>query len=307
MRRALGVTFACLLAGSIAQSQNPDVARLRAAVAADPAAPSPRCELAWALVLTNAHHEAVEVVTPAITTLRARTDAAAKRSLGACLYNRGRAYEALGDRAHAIVDYADSLENRPNQTVAQRLATLVPNVPAAAPRVAIAVAAEPTLELASPTRVVASRTAGGTAISLFAGAESTNPSAYAVARLCGELRVKKIDEGYFDNVGILHIESAQPRTFGDLDAIHVRLGGSGNVTCMRMDGVMDGVHEATAVVFVQGCELRAWHHVTEQNECDGRQRRTRVVFREGTTVAIESGSGRRVQTFATYDLRTAAE
>ena len=100
----------------------------------------------------------------------------------------------------------------------------------------------------------------------------------AVARLCGALQAVEIDRGDFDNHGTLSVRSARARMLGDVDGVVVEIGGAGDATCGRMDGVMDAEHEATAVVFADGCRIRVATFVTYAFVCDETPHGMRVRF-----------------------------
>lgn len=280
-RRGVMLAFAsCWLVGTatggaspagvaVGAAQPPDLATLRARAAASPGDTHAACELAFALVGASQPQEAVTVASPAIASLRAQTGAAAQRSLGACLYNRGRAHEALGARSAAVIDYADSLDLRPNETVAARLRALVPDVPADAPLAAVTTTLEH-FTLGAESTVTRARTADHRAWLLVTSARGENPEVAVVARPCGEPRAALVDEGWFDNYGTLSIDRAAPRRLGALDALVVEIGGAGDATCGGMDGAMEAEHASTAILSVAACEVRVQTFVTQAFVCDDR-------------------------------------
>lgn len=111
-----------------AQEADPREAGLRERIAAEPGNTRASCELGALLVRRDAHEEARNILERAVHVLAARTGRRAHRSLGACLYNLGRAYEADGGDPYlvglALDTYRWSLEVRANATVAARLAGL---------------------------------------------------------------------------------------------------------------------------------------------------------------------------------------
>lgn len=250
------------------QDHAADLDRLRAAVAAAPDEPRPRCELAFALVRANQPREAIDAATPAIDQLRTQPGARARRTLGACLYNRGRAHEAAGETASAIADYADSLDLRPNDAVAARLTTLAPGAQSG---LSAAAAIVEGFEHDPDATIARTRAADRTTWSFVPSARTEEPTVVAVARLCGAPHAAVAARAYFDNYGALTVESAEPRTLGGLHAIVLRVRGAGDATCGTTDGVIDAHHEETAVVFADGCDIRVARFVTSAFECDRRR------------------------------------
>lgn len=229
--------------------------------------PSARCDLAFSHVREGRYAEARDAAAVAIDALHLHTDAASLRLLGACLYNRGRAYEGLGERANAVTDYAESLEVRPNASVTARLGTLVSGVPAAVPLAAIATLEQAegdplVLEDASPT---SARTRDHTRIGFatLATDDGHLQRVYATARLCGAPRVAALDEvsGGAIGRGYLEARSARAQLLGDVDAIVV-----------QMEGIREDNHgeetpyRSTAIVFIDACALRVALFVTDDDD-----------------------------------------
>lgn len=263
---ALGTSVGVTLAPHVS-SQTPDLATLRARAAASPEDDHAACELAFGLVTAGQPAEAATTATPAITRLRAQAGAAARRTLGACLYNRGRAHEALGETSAAIVDYADSLDLRPNDSVAARLHALVPDAPADAPLAALAATIEG-FSFAAEASVTRARDARGHTWLFVASDRCESPTLVAITRPCGEPRAAVIDTGWFDNYGSLFVHRASARHLGALDALVVDIEGTGDATCYRSDGVMDAQHEATAIAWVDAsCEIASQTYVTRALVC----------------------------------------
>ncbi|MBX3274817.1 MAG: hypothetical protein KF729_31425 [Sandaracinaceae bacterium] len=279
--RHVGPALAVLAVALAAPLDAQDAAleRLRAAVDAAPSEPRHRCELASALVRAERHREAVEAASAAIDALRARTDATSRRVLGACLYNRGRAHEGLDANARAIGDYADSLDLRPNDTVAARLAALAPGAPPAL--AAFAATLDGFAFDDTAPALTRARTRDRVQWSFVPSRRMEEPTVVAVARLCGVPRAAVVTAASFDDYGQLGIERATARVLGDVDGVVVRVAGTGDATCGRMDGVMDARHEATAVVFADGCEIRVASFVTSRFVCDQRQP-------DGVTVRLDA-------------------
>jgi hypothetical protein len=93
----------------------------------DPLPPSnaaERCNQGWSSFLAGDLAAAKLDVDAALTVLERVTDERGQRSLGACLYNRGRIAEQEGDLGHARELYRRSLAARPNDTVQARLDSL---------------------------------------------------------------------------------------------------------------------------------------------------------------------------------------
>jgi hypothetical protein len=309
MRRAAPIVIVCMLLAPLVRAEQAidPAERLRAEIALRPTDARPRCELAFMLVRRSQFREAVEIATSGIALVRRRTDSRGIVTLAACLYNRGRAHEGLGQRKLAVTDYADSLDLRPNPVVRARLLTLAPNVPENAPLVALIETLDGARTLPSPARTIAVTAADDTRFTFVTDDRGPSPSAFAVARICGEARVASIDEAFFDNYGTLTIESAEARSFGDVQGVLVTVRGGGDVTCGRMDGVMDGEHEATVVVFAENCRLRAATFVRLQTTCDGADEGLSVRF-DGEGNAITSRRGRlRAERIGRFRLRTIAD
>lgn len=248
--------------------QAPDLATLRARAAASPDDVHAACELAFGLVGASESHEAITVATPAIARLRAQSGAAAARTLGACLYNRGRAHEALGETSAAIVDYADSLDLRPNDTVSARLAALVPDLGSAPPLAAIAVTVNG-FAFGENTSVTRARDGARHDWLLVTSGRGENPDVVAVTRACGEPRAVEIDQGWFDNYGSLHVEGARARHVGALDTLVVEIGGAGDANCGSAEsGIFDSMHTATAIVWLDACDVGVDTFVTQQLACE---------------------------------------
>lgn len=83
-----------------------------------------RCELGLVLVRAGHAEDAVRELEHAIHELGTPTDRALRRRLAACLYNRGRAAEALSDTVGARDAYRRSLVLRPHASVRARLDAL---------------------------------------------------------------------------------------------------------------------------------------------------------------------------------------
>ncbi len=94
---------------------------------------SARCELGWALYHAGQLERARAELARGVDLLRvaAARRPRDRRTLGACLYNLGRVAEE-SDASSAARYYRESIEVRPNDTVAARLAAL--DAPAPAPR-----------------------------------------------------------------------------------------------------------------------------------------------------------------------------
>ncbi len=94
-------------------------------VSADEAAAgAKRCNSGWSLFSAGDLAGATLEIDAALAVLERAADERGRRSLGACLYNRGRIAEQAGEVASARDFYQRSLAARPNDTVAARLATL---------------------------------------------------------------------------------------------------------------------------------------------------------------------------------------
>lgn len=129
-RRRASLAFVCLALGwgAVATAQT-SRASLERRVARHPDDTRALCELGWARFLDDTVDTEL-AATPldrAIELLGEPTTPALRNRLAACLYNRGRVSEASGGAGaldRALVRYARSLELRPNEVVARRLAEL---------------------------------------------------------------------------------------------------------------------------------------------------------------------------------------
>ena len=83
-----------------------------------------RCNEGWSHFRAGELAAAKLEIDAALAVLERAEDPAGKRSLGACLYNRGRIAEQEGDLAGARELYQRSLAARPNDTVQERLDSL---------------------------------------------------------------------------------------------------------------------------------------------------------------------------------------
>lgn len=128
--RSVGLLLSLWLIASTAQAQDDAVARLRAQVASAPSDVSRQCQLSFALIGASQHEEARTIATAAIAAVPRPLTRATRRTLGACLYNLGRAEEGLGHRREAAIAYARSIVVRDNDAVRARLAALSPAAPA---------------------------------------------------------------------------------------------------------------------------------------------------------------------------------
>jgi hypothetical protein len=191
---ALVVALWCAGLPSTIVAQSGDVATLQARVRQSPDDP----QLAFALMGASCHEEAVSVASPAIVALRARSGRTSARTLGACLYNRGRAHEALGHRNEAVIDYADSLDRRANETVSARLRSLVPELPELPPLAAVAATIDE-FAFGPESTATAARSGDGQRWWLVTSGRGEHPQLVAITRVNGEVRAAEIDRGWFDN------------------------------------------------------------------------------------------------------------
>jgi hypothetical protein len=94
------------------------------ASADEAAAAGKRCGAGWTLFKAGDLAGAKLEIDAALALLERATNERGRKSLGACLYNRGRVAEQEGDPAAARDYYRRSLDVRPNATVEERLASL---------------------------------------------------------------------------------------------------------------------------------------------------------------------------------------
>ena len=92
--------------------------------ALDAAAAASLCNSGWAAYRAGDLTGARVSVDRALQTLTQASDPSGLRSLGACLYNRGRIAQTAGEREAARTFYQRSLAARPNATVQARLESL---------------------------------------------------------------------------------------------------------------------------------------------------------------------------------------
>jgi hypothetical protein len=264
--------------GSHARAQSDDVARLRARATATPDDASVRCELAFALVRIGAHAEARQEATAGIAAIARPLTSRTRRTLAACLYNRGRAEEGLSQRRDAVADYVASLALRPNDAVRARIDAIVPNVPASCPAAAL-VAFDPVqgtqyeMGLRPDQNTPSVRTANGVVWCFVAGGYGMTLSTYAVAvRADGTAAVvAEIDEwSQEDSTAPIEMEAA--RAVPELSSVAgamVRVAATGGGNCGSMNGFEDFEHHATVFVGLVGDAIRTHVIVTRQYDCLG--------------------------------------
>ncbi len=295
---ALAAPLAALLTGTPfdpltpwpAAAQPPDgLEALEAAARADPEDHAASCRYAWGLVGAERPADARDAAGRPIAALRARADRRSRRLLGACLYNRGRALEALGETAAAARDYAESLSVRENAVVRARLTELAEGWAADAPPLAAWAVASSGVPAGG--RVVDAATANTAdrtrwTVTAVGPGDYGNGSAhaYAGALVCGEPRQARVDTIAYDNSTSLSISDVTPRRIGDVPALVIELTGEGADNCGQMDGMMDFTHRALAVVFVEGCQIHVARFRTDSHDCGGDFELTVRFDRQGNVV-----------------------
>lgn len=249
---------------------------LQRALNEDPSDHRARCRLAFALVRAGRFGEAKDAASPAVAALSQETGRSARRLLGACLYNRGRAHEGLEDRAAARSDYVRSLAARSSDAVLARLNSLLPatdsSIPSPLPHAALAIAASGIMD--EDAEVFAESAQSGdsswTLVTVGPGGyRNGTASAFAVTEACGGLHVVSIDSVTYDNSTHLELRENSPLRFGRTDALVVDLEGGGDDNCGTMEGMAEYAHRATSVVFVEGCRLRVARFETTREDCGG--------------------------------------
>ncbi len=258
-----------------ASGQDDEVARLRARVAQAPTDASLRCQLSFALVGVGAHEEARQQAEGGVTAISRPLTERTRRTLSACLYNRGRAEEALGQRREAVTDYVASLLLRDHRAVRTRLDALVPNVPSSLPAAALVALEEGAPELTAgetPITVragsmtwhfVTARTFGDAGVGLWVFALTTREE--------GRVLVRAIDGWTDEDFGAL-MSIGPTRTIAPLAAsggVSVIIEATGQGNCGGMNGVMDFEHRATAFVALSAERIVSHAIITQQDDCDG--------------------------------------
>jgi tetratricopeptide (TPR) repeat protein len=110
---------------SASRGQGRSLARLERELSRSPEDTRLLCEVGWARFLTSQPVDrASRALDRGIELLGEPTDPALRSRLAACLYSRGRVYEASRDDERAIRSYERSLGLRPNNVVARRLGDL---------------------------------------------------------------------------------------------------------------------------------------------------------------------------------------
>ncbi len=286
-------------ATAVVHAQDDAVARLRARVAAAPSDAALRCQLSFALVGAGQHEEARSLATTSVTSTPRPLTPTTRRTVGACLYNLGRAEEGLGHRAEAASAYVRSLAVRDNDAVRARLAALVPETPTDLPAAALVVLDEHPDEsapqLASPAAGASVRIGPTTlhfvsAIVPLAGGY-TMGALYAIAIRDDVVVVSRVDEwSHEDNGGSMRIEAARAYPArGTAEGAAVTVEGVGGGACGQMNGFMDFIHRATVLVAFDGARIRSRSIATEQHDC-GDPVRVRMQLR-GTDVVVSRSRG----------------
>lgn len=266
-----------------AQSSPADrVAELRARVDASADDVSLRCQLSFALVGAGRFEEARGEADRAISALGSPTERDARRTLGACLYNRGRAHEGLGRARDAAADYVESLRLRANEAVLARLTALVPGTPPELPAAALALLDRErpddsaVLAARAPFPSVRSRALPGVTfrfvplrVSLERG--FTGLEVYVIVeRDGGPAIVERVDLwSNEDENAEIEVSGARELHAAGADGATVRVHATGSGTCGSMDGVEDFDHDAILLVAFDPTArtLRAGALVTSQHDC----------------------------------------
>ncbi len=305
MRLALLVIVLAAFGGH-ASAQDAAVTRLRAAVAAAPDDASLRCQLSFALVGAGQYAEARATATAAIAAIRTPLTAATRRTMGACLYNRGRAAEGLGDARAAATDYVESLRLRPNDAVLARLTALVPDTPPSLPAAALATFdlrdgdAPRIVAVAEGTRVVTGAlTWRFFSASAPAGYDTEGVVYVALSTASGTV-VERIDGWATEDASttLRVVGASRERAADGAEVVVVSVEGTGGGACHRMEGFMDFHHRATVLLRWDAAARRLRSHVlvTSQSDCEGgvsmrvRVARGAVVVSSSRGGSLERGS-----------------
>lgn len=261
---------------SRASAQEDAVARLRAEVAAAPSEVSLQCQLSFALVGASQHEEARTIASAAIAAVPRPLTRAARRTLGACLYNLGRAEEGLGHRREAAIAYARSIAVRDNDAVRARLAALSPAAPADDEMAALALFALREEQRDGLPRESTTVRAGADAytfvpVAATVGMGETELVLVVIVVRGDAVALGRVDEWQQeDNSGVLRVTDT--RTWAEGGAprgVVATVEASGGGACHRMDGFMDFEHHATVLVSFDGTDVRSRALVTQQSDCEG--------------------------------------
>ena len=247
---------------------------LRARVAAAPQDVSLQCQLAFALVSESHFEEALATADRAIAAIPRPLRAPSRRTLGACLYNRGRAHEGLGHSTPAVQDYLRSLRVRPNNAVTNRILSLVPDtLPSYLPSALAAlelhehesIVFQPESAPLSSPRGTTWRFVTGN-VSLSSG--HTELVVFAFAEQGEEVFFRRLDEwSHEDNGGSIRVENPRAFRTPDLEGASLVVDATGGGACGRMDGFMDFEHHAVALVALVNGVIRSRTFVTLQHDC----------------------------------------
>ncbi len=295
------ITVALLLLAAPASAQ-PSVAELRARLAASPGDASLSCQLAYALVGESAPDEAHRAATAGIEAIARPLTARTRRTLGACLYNRGRASEALHRPRDAVRDFVASLALRPNDTVRARLDAIVPGVPASLPAAALAAfddAGAQTYELDPGQSPRSVRAANGLVWHLVT-ARSFGPAGVGVVLIAltvddeGVVQLDVVDDwAQEDEEATLSIASSRAvPELRDVAGVVLTVDATGGGNCGTTDGYADFEHHATVFVGLVDGRARSRSIITRQYDCDGET--SADVRVRGADVVIARARGRDV-------------
>jgi len=275
--RSLGLLLSLWLIGSSAQAQDDAVARLRGQVASAPRDVSLQCQLSFALVGASQYEEARTIAAAAVAALPRPLTRATRRTLGACLYNLGRAEEGLGHRREAAIAYVRSLVVRDNDAVRARLAALSPAAPADDEMAALALFAlrdeqRDGLPRESSTVRAGADTYTFVPIAATVGMGETELVLVVIVVRGDAVALARVDEwAQEDNSGVLRVTDTRTWAEGGAPAgVVATVEASGGGACHRMDGFMDFEHHATVLVSFDGTRVRSRALVTQQSDCEGR-------------------------------------
>jgi hypothetical protein len=294
--RSVGLLLSLWLIASTAQAQDDAVARLRAQVASAPSDVSLQCQLSFALIGASQHEEARTIATAAIAAVPRPLTRATRRTLGACLYNLGRAEEGLGHRREAAIAYARSIVVRDNDAVRARLAALSPAAPADDEMAALALfALEAEEEGGTAQRSTRVRAGADTfhfvPITTTVGMGYTAFVLVVVAIRDDAVALARVDDWtQEDNGGSMTVTGSRAwpsasAAQGALATVEAAGGGA----CGRMDGFMDFEHHATVLVSFDGTRVRARALVTQQSDCEGHVSQGLAVQRDQVVVRRSRG------------------
>lgn len=314
MRWAPFVALTTLLGStSPTSAQDDQIARLRARVSAAPSDASAQCQLSFALVSAERFEEATRAAEAGIAVLGSAPAPATRRTLGACLYNLGRAQEGLGHRAEFIPAYVESLRVRPNPIVLARLQAAVLDTPSeypAAALLALDVEGSAPLDALGQVQLFETPATGRgaqrivwrlVALSRMNDSGYTDALLYVIAEVPGAPIVwRRLDRWTteesggtsFDVARVSPLRATTPGSGAALEGLVVQAHAGGGGACGAMDGFADLEHDVTILLAYDRAarRVRSRALVTRELSC-GEPIRMPVRISGGDVVVARSRHG----------------